>query len=141
MNNNPKKIIIVDDSDIEFDLICWGLEQSGITYPIVRAQTAEEGLEILGINPADPHPPPASDRPILILLDISMPGMGGLGFLRVLNRMPELLDIPVVIMSSSSNPADITMSYQLGASAYFKKPGNLQEYADKMRDIMLVCFE
>ena len=140
MNSNQPKILIVDDSYVEFDLICWGLEQNGITCSIIRAQTAEEGLQILGINPAEPMPP-TSDRPILILLDISMPGMGGHGFLKVLNRMPEPLEIPVIIMSSSSNPADITMSYQLGATAYFQKPGNLQEYADKMRDVMRICFE
>lgn len=140
MNYPLETILIVDDSDVEYDLICWGFEQNGITCPILRAQTAEEGLDRLGINPADPQSP-IGQCPTLILLDLSMPGLGGFGFLKVLKRLPEPLGIPVVVVSSSNNPADITISYQLGATAFFKKPDNVDEYAEKTRDILLICFE
>lgn len=141
MNNITPTILIIDDSDVEFDLICWGLQQNGFNAPIIRAKTAEMALEMLGIQPGASNTPAALDRPGLILLDISMPGMGGLGFLEVLRRMPKPLGIPVVVMSSSSNPADVAMSYQLGAAAYVQKPSTLQDYANKMRDVIEFCFE
>jgi CheY-like chemotaxis protein len=141
MSDTGKTILIVDDSDMEFDLICWGLRQNGFDTPTRRAETAEAALEILGIVPGTPDAPAGHDRPMLILLDIGMPGLGGLGFLETLKQMPEPLNIPVVVMSSSSNPADVAMSYQLGAAAYVQKPATMQDYISKMRDVMAFCFE
>lgn len=61
-------------------------------------------------------------RPHLILLDINMPGMGGLGALRTLRRAPDLRTIPVVMLSTSEEREDVVASYDVGANSYISKP-------------------
>lgn len=138
MNTN-QSILIVEDSDIDHDLICWGLRQSGWEGALVRGSSAEDALAIL-TDPDNPHRL-QTGVPALILLDIRMPGMGGFGFLQALKEVNPPPQIPVIILSRSSNPADITISYQLGAAGYVCKPASLPEYALKMGDVLKLCFE
>jgi CheY-like chemotaxis protein len=135
--NTSKNILVVDDSDVEFDLIQLGLEAIGCLHHISRCKTAEEALDTLGIDPETYRQVEVEKLPDLILLDINMPGMGGLGFLRVLRNLVLPLRIPVVVMSSSCNPADISVSYQLGAAGYVDKPDRWQDYEVKIRDVLV----
>lgn len=64
--------------------------------------------------------------PSLVLLDLNMPGLGGKHFLTQ-RQQHSYLHIPVVILSSSTNPDDITSTYALGANSYLSKPSDLNE--------------
>ncbi|MBM3203674.1 response regulator [Candidatus Woesearchaeota archaeon] len=137
--NTIQNILIIEDSDVEFDLICWGLQQIGVECPLILDKTAEEALERLTRLANDPQQ--ASGLPEFILLDIKMPGMGGLGFLKKIGQAEApLTAIPVIMLSSSSNPADITLSYQLGAAGFLRKPTTLDGYAEKMGEVMKLLF-
>ncbi|SMB85425.1 response regulator [Deinococcus hopiensis] len=57
----------------------------------------------------------------VILLDINMPVMNGFDVLRELKRDPQLMTLPVVMLSTSSNKGDVDMAYTLHASSYFEK--------------------
>ena len=61
-------------------------------------------------------------RPGLIILDLNLPGLHGLDVLAEIKADPDLMIIPVVILSSSRDPADIRRSYELHANAYMVKP-------------------
>lgn len=67
-------------------------------------------------------------RPSLVLLDLNMPGMDGFDVLREIKGDPQLRDIPVVVLTTSSAPADVERSYKLGANSFITKPSGLKAY-------------
>jgi two-component system alkaline phosphatase synthesis response regulator PhoP len=64
----------------------------------------------------------ATEKPNIIILDIMMPEVSGLDILRQMRQDPLLMDIPVVVVSAKSMPADIRVGMEAGASIYLTKP-------------------
>jgi CheY-like chemotaxis protein len=69
-------------------------------------------------------------RPNLIVLDLNLPRVGGHEVLRCIKASDELREIPVIVMSTSRAASDIEKSYELYASCYLRKPGDLDGYED-----------
>ena len=110
-------LLIVEDSDADFYAMKRAL---GNTLPceIKRCSTGSEALDYLfrrGSYTEAACPP-------LVLLDINLPGMDGRAVLAQLKQDPTLKGIPVVMVSTSDNPADITYCYTAGCSGYLVKP-------------------
>jgi CheY-like chemotaxis protein len=74
-------------------------------------------------------------NPILLLLDIKMPKVSGLEVLRQVKQVPELSDIPVVMLSSSHEEINLKEAQELGASAYVVKPVRFQDFVDAVKTI------
>jgi CheY-like chemotaxis protein len=72
----------------------------------------------------------ATQFPHLIFLDLNMPLMNGLEFLRWLRSQPNMSTIPVVVLTSSANPSDIQLAYQSGANAYLVKPTSSEKFSN-----------
>nr|WP_246351304.1 response regulator [Deinobacterium chartae] len=72
-------------------------------------------------------------RPDLILLDLNMPRMNGLELLEEVKSDPLLGDIPVVMLTTSTNREDVRRAYALHASAYVPKPMHLEAFLDMVR--------
>jgi len=70
----------------------------------------------------------AHPLPKLILLDLKLPGRGGLQFLEWLRQRPETRYLPVVVLTSSTNRDDIVGAYQRGANSYTVKPVSLEDF-------------
>lgn len=83
----------------------------------------------------------AEERPVLVLLDLNMPKKGGLEILREIKSDPRLSNIPVVILTTSSESSDVEQSYQLGANSFITKPSTLQGYQDMVRSLDRYWFE
>ncbi len=81
----------------------------------------------------------AAPRPGLILLDLNLPGMHGLDVLAQIKADPELMIIPVVVLSSSRHPDDIRRSYEMHANAYIVKPADFDGFDDMIKRID-ACF-
>jgi len=80
-------------------------------FEVLEAESAEAGLEVLERR-----------RPDLILLDIQLPGMDGLSFLRLLKQDPARADIPVVALSAHALQDDIQQGLACGCTEYVTKP-------------------
>lgn len=119
-------ILIVEDSDEDFDTALRALAGSGWKHEVNRASDGDECLELLRGN---------KTLPSFILLDLSMPGMGGRELLKELKSNPELRQVPIVIFSTSSNPKDWLYCYDTGASAYHYKPVNFLHHLELLRSI------
>jgi CheY-like chemotaxis protein len=83
-------------------------------------------------------------RPGLILLDVNLPRRSGLEVLAELKQDPDLLLIPVIMLTTSSAEADIVRSYSLHANAFVTKPVDFEHFIDAIRQIdnfflTLVC--
>jgi len=73
--------------------------------------------------------------PGLILLDLKMPRMSALGFLRLLKEDPTFCMIPVVVLADSNRAQDVTACYGLGAAGYLVKSGDYRDLLDKMKAV------
>ena len=74
-------------------------------------------------------------RPGLILLDVNLPRRSGLEVLAELKQDPDLLVIPVIMLTTSSAEEDIVRSYSLHANAYVTKPVDFEQFIDAIRQI------
>ncbi len=135
--NRP--LLIIEDSDEDFEVTCWALNKIGFTHPIVRATHCEEVLLLLlsGTTPADWN----NLLPCLVLLDLNLPRMNGLQLLRDLRTIKSPPAIPIVVVSTSNNPSDVSTAYSLGAAGYLCKPLSLDSYVEKLRYLTHYWFD
>jgi CheY-like chemotaxis protein len=136
---NLRPLLIVEDSDEDFEVTCWALQQVGLTRPIIRCARAEEAL--LRLCPVAREPDWAARLPCLVLLDLNLPGTNGRQFLEALRRSQTPPAIPIVVLSTSNNPRDVAACYRLGVAGYLCKPLSLDEYVEKMRGLTRYWFD
>ncbi|MDZ4200918.1 MAG: response regulator [Gallionella sp.] len=79
--------------------------------------------------------------PRLLLLDLKLPKLAGLAVLRKLRLDQRTLDMPIVTFSAIHEPADIVMSYRVGANSFVGKPSNLDEYRTLMQELVGYWFQ
>ena len=107
------KILVVDDSAMIRQILRGLLKQLGHT-DVVQATNGEDALAKLRTNAID-----------LILLDLHMPGMGGIGLLKVVRTSSDFEHIPVIIISADTDPHQTENALRLGANSYINKPFKL----------------
>lgn len=123
--NNPKPLLIIEDSDEDFTALTRMMHKANICNPIYRCEDGEEALDFL-YHEGEYEDESLSPRPSLIVLDLNLPGTDGREVLTELKQSQDLQSIPVVIFSTSSNPKDIDACYRQGVSGYIVKPMNTQ---------------
>ena len=133
MNNmRPVTILLIEDDTGDQKLITQSLRAEKVSNQIRIAGSGEEAIEYMTAALSGEQDKPLPD---LVLLDLNLPGMGGKEFLRQLKQNPSLVDIPVVILTTSDMDKDILDSYKLQASGYIKKPCGLAEFQAIMKSL------
>jgi CheY-like chemotaxis protein len=123
-----KPILLAEDSDDDQILIRRSFAKSNITNPLLIAKDGVEALDILlGTGTRSQHGPV---QPLVVLLDMKMPRLGGLDVLERIRREPTTRRIPVVMLTSSDEEQDKARSYDLGANSYVRKPVDFNEFAE-----------
>ncbi|WP_327287340.1 response regulator [Streptomyces sp. NBC_01198] len=113
-------VLLVEDDDADALLIEEALLERGMARAVHRAT---DGITALAhLRDA------ASPRPDLLVLDLNMPRMNGRELLAVLKSDPLLVTVPVVVLTTSAAPDDITGAYREHANAYVTKPVNLDDF-------------
>lgn len=118
----PITILICDDDEDDRLLTQQALSDAHISNALRFVEDGEQLLDYLyqrGVYSGETGEAP---RPGLILLDLNMPKMGGREALKVIKEDPTLVDIPVVVLSTSRLDEDIVRSYQLGVNSFITKP-------------------
>ena len=110
-------ILHVEDDPIDILNLQRAFARCRIANPLRGVSNGEEALALLRGTGGE-----ARLRPALILLDLSMPAMGGLDFLRRTKADPGLRQIPIVVLTASRHASDLRLAYELGASGYVVKP-------------------
>ncbi|MER8676573.1 MULTISPECIES: response regulator transcription factor [unclassified Mesorhizobium] len=118
MTNSNVSILVVDDEPPIRKLLRVGLGSQG--YAVSEAPNAGAAIELVD-----------AQKPDLILLDLGLPGMGGLDLLR--KWRDDGLDVPVVILSSRTDEAGIVAALELGADDYITKPFGMNELVARIR--------
>ncbi|MFC4031190.1 response regulator [Streptomyces polygonati] len=128
------RVLLVEDDPADALLIEEALSDRGVaTRSIRRANDGIAALEYLR-SPDNP-------RPDLIVLDLNMPRMNGRELLAVLKEDEALGMIPVVVLTTSSTPSDISAAYNQHANAFVTKPVNLDDFLEAVRGIDDFFFE
>ena len=120
-------LVVVEDSDEDFDTLVEAAREAGITQTIHRVDTGGDCLALLRGQRTDALTLlPA--LPALILMDLNSHGIDGREALVTIKSEPRLKDIPVVVLTTSANPKDVAFCYQAGANAYHVKPVRYDQY-------------
>ncbi|MDJ0574136.1 MAG: response regulator [Xenococcaceae cyanobacterium MO_234.B1] len=122
---NQQPLLIIEDSDEDFEALERMIIKAQISNPIYRCEDGEEALDFL-FHEGEYEDESLSPRPSLIVLDLNLPGTDGREVLAELKQNQDLQTIPVVIFSTSSNPKDIDACYRQGISGYIVKPMDTQ---------------
>lgn len=112
-------ILLVEDDEVDVMNVQRALKKNNITSPLYRAANGIEALTMLRSNQVLTTDPL---RRLLILLDLNMPKMGGLEFLKELRADPTLRHLPVVILSTSKQDDDLATAYEYNVAGYILKP-------------------
>ena len=131
MKDRPAVILLVEDDETHAMLITRAFEDVKISHEFHWLCCGDEALDYLFRKGkfADPEDSP---RPDLILLDLRLPVVDGHDVLRAIKGSEDLKALPVVILSTSQNKADIAKAYSNYANSYLVKPMG----ADKFREMM-----
>ncbi|PSR15754.1 two-component system response regulator [filamentous cyanobacterium CCP3] len=123
-----RSILLVEDNPDDERLTLRALRQGHLANPIVVARNGEEALQqVFGSGPL----------PCVVLLDLKLPKVDGLEVLRQIRSRDRTQLLPVVVLTSSSEDRDIIESYSLGANSYVRKPVNIDEFSEAVRQLGL----
>jgi CheY-like chemotaxis protein len=114
------RIILVEDNPADAEMLETALQQADVPVEIIRLDDGIKAIEYLTQhNVARQHD--------LVLLDLNLPRLSGFEVLERIRAREDLKGLPVVVMSGSSDPAEIERCYRAGANSYICKPTHLEE--------------
>jgi len=125
--NEP--LLLVEDDPVDVMTIKRAMKELNITNPVQVAGNGEEALVYL----QDPQ----NEKPTLILLDLHMPRMDGISFLKEIKDDPVLKRIPVIVLTTSDEIQDKIESFDLSVAGYMLKPVNYQQFVEVIKAINL----
>jgi len=131
-HREPVKILLVEDDDGHARLIERNLRKVNLVNPIERVRDGMEALEYLH-NEGAFEDRRRFTRPRLVLLDINMPRMDGIEVLERIKADQRLRCLPVIMLTSTDNQAEIDRCYAAGASGYVAKPINIVSLGEKLQ--------
>jgi CheY-like chemotaxis protein len=126
---SDKPILLVEDDEIDQMTVKRALKDIHVTNRLDIAGDGEQALKFL----KDPE----TIMPGIILLDLNMPRMNGIEFLRVVKQDEQLKRIPVVVLTTSEEEQDKVESFNLGVAGYMLKPVDYLQFVEVVRAIDL----
>lgn len=124
-----KPILLVEDDNVDAMTVKRALKDLRISNALVHSLNGEEALEYL----ADEN----VEKPFLILLDLNMPKMNGLEFLKTVKSDYQLKSIPVIVLTTSKEKRDVIDSFELGAAGYMVKPVDYAKFVEIISTVVL----
>ena len=130
MSNKVLNILLVEDDEVDVMNVQRSFKRNNVVNPLYTAGNGLEALDMLrGVNGA---PPAMPEERRIILLDLNMPKMNGIEFLRELRADPKLQKIPVVVLTTSDEDRDKVAAYEFNVAGYILKPVTLTSFIETM---------
>lgn len=130
--SNKVEILLVDDSPEDIELTTRILRRNKIGQDIHTAEDGAEALDFLFCRGAHKDRSFASP-PKLVLLDLKLPKIDGMGVLRAIRGDERTRAIPVVMLTSSKENKDVIKAYRLGVNAFVQKPVDFEAFGETIR--------
>jgi CheY-like chemotaxis protein len=126
---NSKPVLLVEDDSVDTMTVKRAFKDLRVMNPLTHRINGEEALEYLRDK--------SSEEPCVILLDLNMPKMNGIEFLKVVKADDVLKRIPVIVLTTSKEECDIMDSFKLSVAGYIVKPVNYTKFVETIRTIDL----
>jgi CheY-like chemotaxis protein len=134
MNGKPLTILHVEDNPDHAALVTRSLRHHQLASHLQLVEDGEAALDYL-LHRGAYTEPETSPRPDLVLLDLRLPKVDGLDVLRTIKTTDAILDIPVVILTSSEGERDVTRAYGFHANSYLVKPVDFEKFTTMMDEL------
>jgi two-component system, response regulator len=132
MDQMSKTILLVEDNPDDVKLTMRAFKRNNMLNPVVVAEDGIDALDFLFARGG--HAERAGKAlPSLVILDLKLPRLDGLGVLKAMRADERTRLIPVVILTSSKEEQDMFQGYTLGANSYVRKPVDFAEFLEAMR--------
>ncbi len=128
MRDKSMSILLVEDDEVDIMNVMRAFKKINLTNPLYIARDGVEALALLRGQCG----PAGMGRPGIILLDINMPRMNGIEFLRAIRLDPELKILPVIVLTTSDEECDVIAAYQLNVAGYIVKPVSFEQFVEAM---------
>lgn len=138
MHNNPLQhvtMLLVEDDPGHARLIEKNLRRANITNPIIILDNGQKAVDFLfsqGEYAGKDHP-----SQLLILLDLNLPVLDGFEVLKKMKSDPRTKSIPVIILTTTDDPQEISHCYELGCNVYVTKPVNYERFSEAVTNLGL----
>ena len=123
MLSEKKTVIVVEDEPDAAEMFAEMMRVTG--FDVIKLYNSTPAISSI-----------TAAHPDLVVLDIMMPDVSGLEVLRYMRRDPDLMDIPVILVSAKSMPADIQEGMDAGASCYLTKPVGFMELKNAVQELV-----
>ena len=133
MKNKEVEILLVEDNEADIEMTLRSLSEYNVCNAIQVVRDGREALDLLFSRESGAE----SIRPRVVFLDLKLPKVSGHEVLRRIKSDEKTRDIPVVIMTSSSQQADIDRCYELGANSYVVKPIGFEDFSRVVKELKL----
>jgi CheY-like chemotaxis protein len=124
-----KPILLVEDDRVDAMTLKRALKDLKVTNQLVHTSNGEEALEYLQDE--------ANEKPCVIILDLNMPKMNGVEFLRIAKADADLRRLPVVILTTSKDEWDRFQAFDLSVAGYIVKPADYKNFLEAIRTVQL----
>jgi len=130
-----KRILLAEDSPNDVELTMAALSEHRLANDVLHVPDGAEALDYLYCRGRFEGRP--EGLPVVVLLDIKMPKVDGLEVLRRIRSEPRMASLPVVILTSSREEADIVEGYRLHVNAYVVKPVAFPDFVEAIKNLGL----
>lgn len=125
--SNLLDVLLIEDDTIEIMKLNRTISTLDLKHNIIEANNGEQALSILKDK---------NILPDIILLDLNMPKINGIEFLKILKNDPHLKYLPTIILTTSNNRNDLLECYKIGIAGYVLKPLKYDDYVEKIKKIL-----
>lgn len=122
-----KPMLLVEDDSVDVMMVKRALKNLNVKNPLVHTSNGKEAIEYL--TNAD------NKKPCIIILDLNMPEMNGVEFLKIIKADDALKNIPVVVLTTSQDAKDKFDTFELSIAGYIVKPADYKKFVEAMRTI------
>ena len=119
----PERVLVVDDEPDLLGLLTFNLREAG--YDVIAASTGAGALDAA-----------ARDTPSVVILDLMLPDIPGIEICRRLRALPDLAELPVMILSARGDEYDRLLGFEAGADDYVVKPFSVREVLMRVRALL-----
>jgi len=126
---NREPVLLVEDDSVDAMTVKRAFKDLKVLNPLIITANGEEALEYLRNK--------SNKKPCVTLLDMNMPKMNGIEFLKVVKADDVLKKIPVVVLTTSKEDSDIVESFKLSVAGYIVKPVDYKKFVEAIRAIEL----